>query len=359
MSLRGLIWTLPQGYALEQMGFGWEYSLTGSVMPLVYYIGANTNTARVHDHRMHKLVDSTPAVSELMWGMWVWFVLITCCASQAVRRARIWIYKRNPHLGFKPFSAMEKVKYESMNRTVLRVFYDSLVTILTLLYCFTVIYYSVVVQPDVRNKGQTFFGLFTGVLFLVFSQAWIWGTRYRSFLLKRYARKLRGRSRTNNAIYNNNNNSSTQISEESDSSAELARTAQIASSEIDHSEGISAALQSASPASPPPKHNQGPMLSWPYSHPDRLSPTGEQRQQVLDMSERLYPPSMSYRSTFMVIWIKLEKMMWLDVFILTRRIIGAVSLICTIFSMMITVTATVVGWNNARFMQDLDPPCYS
>lgn len=346
MSLRGLMWTLPQGYALEQMGFGWEYSLTGSVMPLIYYIGANTNTTHVHGHRMQELMNGSLAISELMWGMWVWFALIIACLSQAVRRARIWIYKRSPLLGFKPFSAFEKVKYESMNRPVLRGFYDVFVTVLTIVYCFTVCFYSLVVQSDVRNKGQTFFGLFTGVLFLVFSQAWIWGMRYKIFLQKRYARKLRGRTLTNNAMYNGGIQSA-----KGEDGPELSRTTSLASN-MDQCEALSNTINSSMvPPAGSPRRPRG----WPYSHPDRLSPTEEQRQQVLDLSEHLQVGSS--RPTFIAVWTMLEKYVWMDVFVFARRTIGIVTLVCTIFSILITITATIIGWDKPRFRQDLEPPC--
>lgn len=355
MSLRGLIWTLPQGYVLEQMGFGWEYSLTGSVMPLIYFMGAHSDTAHVHGHPMKKLVDGSIAASELIWGMWVWFVLIIACLSQAVRRSRVWIYKRKPNGKYKPFSSCEKVIYESLNRTIIRAFYEGLVILLTILYCFSVVYYALVVQTDVRNKGQTFFGLFTAVLFLVFSQSWMWGLRYKTFLLKRYARILRGRTRTNNAIYNE----STESAHESDNSEEaLARTTCLASNEeIAHCEGLRNSVSASARSAESPRPNRGPVLSWPYSHPDRLSPTGEQRQQVIGTSEHLSPNGMASRSTFIYVWTILEKWIWMDIFIYARRTVGVVSLISTIFSLMITVTATIVGWDNARFMQDLDPTC--
>ena len=355
MSLRGLIWTLPQGYVLEQMGFGWEYSLTGSVMPLIYLIGANTNTTHVHGHPMRRLMDGTIAVSELMWGMWVWFVLIITCLAQAVRRSRVWIHRRNPTGKYKPFSAFQKIMYESLNRPLLRIAYDTLVLKLTILYCFSLVYYSLIVQNDVRDKGQTFFGLFTAVLFLVFSQSWVWGVRYKTYLLKRYARILRGRTRTNNAIYNGSGESPN----ESDSASEevLARTACLVSNEeLARCEGlVNSARVSQSTESP--RANRSPLLSWPYSHPDRLSPTGEQRQQVLDMSERLFPNRGSSRSTFIYVWEILEKWVWMDMFIYLRRTIGVVSLITTIFSLMITVTATIIGSDSSRFIQNLDPPC--
>ena len=39
MSLRGLLWTVPAGYLLYLLGFGWQYSLSGSQMGLYYYLG--------------------------------------------------------------------------------------------------------------------------------------------------------------------------------------------------------------------------------------------------------------------------------------------------------------------------------
>lgn len=372
MSLRGLIWTMPQGYALEQMGFGWEYSLTGTIMPLIYYIGANTHVRAPHlSEQLHSraFLDSPLAMSELLWGMWVWFVLIQACLTQGIRRARIWIYKSNPHLRFRPFSTAEKVKYESLNRPLLRAFYETVVVIVTILFCFTAIYYSLIVQKDVRNKGQTFFGIFTAILFLFFLLSWIWGVRHRNFVLKRYARRLRGRTTTNNAIYNgsssNSNSSSSRhsMSEEEGGSTETPEIARAASvrtltSGMDHYE----ALFGSSHPNPPfaPSHGakeRRPLLSWPYSHPDRLSPTEEQRQQVLDLSEAGHRHPRTNHSNFVVVWTKLEKYIWMDIFIVLRRTIGLITLIGTIFSMMMTVTATIIGWNNPRFMYQLDPPC--
>lgn len=360
MSLRGLLWTLPQGYVLEQMGFGWEYSLTGSAMPLIYYIGANTNTTHVHGHHMKKLVGGTIAVSELMWGMWVWFVLIMASLSQGVRRARVWIYKRQPYLGFKPFSRFEVVMYKSMNRPILRGFYDGLVITLTVVYVISTMFYSLVRQKDLRNKGQTFFGLFTSVLFLVFTQAWLWALRYRTFLRKRHARQLRGRTRTNNAIYDGGGSSNgvgagggggSGGEVGAKDSPELPYS--LSREELAHYEGLSNAASSLTPSSSP-RRSRGPVLSWPYSHPDRLSPTEEQRQQVLETSEHIYSVGSSRP---IVLWVWLEKFVCTDVFIFARRTIGVVSLICTIFSMMMTLTAMIIGWNNTRFSQDLDPPC--
>lgn len=354
MSLRGLVWTLPQGYALEQMGFGWEFSLTGSIMPFIYYIGSRTNTSHIHGHQMRHLMDGTIAISELVWGVWVWFVLIISSLSQTVRMSRIWLYKRNPSLGFKPFSACEKVKYETLDRSLLRGFYDGFVLVLTLLYCSTLVYYSLVKQSDKRDKGQTFFGLFTAVLFLVFSQAWMWGVRHQTFLRKRFAQKLRGRTRTNNAIYNETaGNGETPVAAEGTSSPpevdHMSRLS-LSSNEMNHCEG----LANATDPNSSPRRSQGPMLSWPYSHPDRLSPMGEQRQQVLELSPHA---CVARGSTFTVVWTVLEKYVWMDVFIYARRTIGIFSFIATIFAVMMTITGVFQGWNSPRFMQDLNPPC--
>ena len=32
LSLRGMIWTGPVGYALYQLGYGWQYALSGSTL---------------------------------------------------------------------------------------------------------------------------------------------------------------------------------------------------------------------------------------------------------------------------------------------------------------------------------------
>ena len=371
MSLRGLLWTMPQGYALEQMGFGWEYSLTGALMSMVYYVGDNSH---VSPHRRGVFMNSPLATSEFIWGTWLWFVLIQVSLAQTVRKVRIWIYKRNPNLSFKPFSAIEKVKYESLNRTVLRVFYEVLVIIMTFLFCSTTIYYSLIEQADSRNKGQTFFGLLVTILAQIMMLSWMWGIRYRNFTLKRFARKLRGRTTTNNAIYNGGANGSVATprqqlydnNEESPRTPEMARAASVSTLEagLDHYDSLSQSIHTSPLFDPPPSHashsgkDKKPLLSWPYSHPDRLSPTEEQRQQVLDISSTNYRPySALSNSKFASVWIKLERYVWLDVFVLMRRTIGLLTLIGTIFSLMMTVTATILGWSNPRYTYDLDPPC--
>lgn len=363
------MWTMPQGYALEQMGFGWEYSFTGTLMPLVYYIGAKTcmHPQFTGMHHAEDFMDSTVAMSELLWGMWVWFVLIQACLSQGVRRVRIRIYNKNRLLGYRPYSTREKIKYESLNRPLLRAFYESLVIILTILYSFTPIYYSLVVQSDRRDKGQTFFGIFASTLVLFFFLSWVWGVRYRNFALKRLRRNT-----INNAICNgdgccsNRNGTQPSVSEEGEGGSETLEILQAASVStltcMDHYEALSRSILTTPPYSPLPYHSSHrpkdrgkPLLSWPYSHPDRLSPTEEQRQQVLDISEAVYPQNTPY-STLVTVWRKLEHCVWLDMFVVLRRTIGLATLLGAIFSMIMIVTATVVDWKNARLMSELEPP---
>lgn len=118
-------------------------------------------------------------------------MIIISCLSQFVRRMRIWIYSKNQYLGFKPFSVWETLKYASLNRCAIRVLYELFMFALNVVLSCSVVFYSLVDQQDVRNKGQTFFGLFTAVLCLTFSQGWVWSKLYLLWQQERFLKKLK------------------------------------------------------------------------------------------------------------------------------------------------------------------------
>ena len=325
MSLRGLLWTAPQGYALQQLGFGWEYSLSGSLMALVYYAGGKTPVA-VNDSNLDETFDGGTAYAEWYWGWWIWFVLIISCLSQLVRRIHVWIYSKNSYqVEFKPFSVWEVIKYESLNRPIIRAVYEAFVFIVNIIFSCSVMYYSLVMQEDIRNKGQSMFGLFTAVLFLTFTQAWLWSLIYLNRQLKNLADAIRKRRRLHPSS---------------------PRASPRTTNDIEHLEAAATATNGETQ----------PLLSWPYGNGERASPHTER----LNLPEggnssgnrevyhvQLAPANTS--TAFLILWTKIETWVWFDIFIWLRRLIGAVSLVSTVVTIILTITATVRDWDSPRY----------
>lgn len=334
MSLRGLIWTAPQGYILQQLGFGWEYSLSGSLMGLFYFMGALTPP--IHNISfLEPLFQGGTANAEVYWGWWIWFVIITSCLSQLVRRMRIWIFSKNQHLGFKPFSVWENLKYASLNRSAIRALYELFMFALIVVLSCSVVFYSLVDQMDVRNKGQTFFGLFTAVLCLTFSQAWVWSKLYLLWQQQKFLKKLK-------KIYAQHRQRNTGRHSPSIGDLDQLENVNTRSNETTH------------------------LLAWPFSHPDRSAndrlhgqaPSEgrldaaqlEQYETGAFMQHATIEPATN-TTAFLILWPSIEKWLWMDIFIWIRRCIGVISLLGTGVTVALAAFATVQDWNNPRFMQ--------
>ena len=359
LSVQGLIWTAPQGYLLEHLGFGWEYSLSGSLMGLVYYVGAQVNITSLKS----TFLDCNVALSELFWGSYVWFVLSTVSLSQLVRRAHCTIHKRNPYLDYKPFSKWEVLKYESLNRTPFRVAYELFILLLNLLYCCSLIFYELVEQREIQNKGQVFFGLFTAILCLTFTQGWSWSTRYLHWKLKRITK----------AIQRSNFNASQTTSSVSSPPppGNSTQKTNLRGGQLTRERNKNEALQKAAARAKGFKdygamiNESEPLLTWPYSHPDRLSPTND-RDTASGRNNRLQLPegeleheTMTHNNiqrasasmAILVLWQNIEKWVWMDIFVWIRRLFGIISLLNVLLLIVMVVTATVQGWDSPRFMQ--------
>jgi len=330
MSLRGLVWTAPQGYILQQFGFGWEYSLSGSLMGLFYYMGART--PMVNDSNFIKAFDSGIAYSEFYWGWWIWFVIIISSLSQLVRRIHVWIYKKNQYLGFKPESFWEKVKYVTLNRPAIRAAYELFMLILNVVLCCSVVFYQLVVQDDIRNKGQTFVGLFTAVICLTFSKGWVWGSLYKDWQQQRLLKKQKSSMRQYRLRYSGRH---------SPSIGDL--------DQLENGPTVNVETQ--------------PLLSWPFSHPDRAV---HERQHTRTLPDRPADPSQSEQygslihhatiepatssTAFLILWPSVEKWLWVDIFVWVRRVIGVVSLLGTVLAVVLVVIATVWDRDSPRFL---------
>ena len=317
MSLRGLVWTAPQGYALQQLGFGWEYSLSGSLMAVVYYIAHYTPSPS--DPNVWNVFSSGIPYAEYYWGWWIWFVLMVSCLSQLVRRIRIGIYRRNQYLGFKPYSVCEKIKYESLNRFLTRATYELLMFGFNALLSCSLVFYSLVAQSDVKNKGMTFFGLFTDILFLTFIQGWVWNILYLRWRIRRAHKAAQGR-RYHPSNGNRHNS-----------------TAAPRISDLDQLETVT--------ETQPLLSSRAERLTLPdQGNPDSSAETFEGHVQIL--------PATSSNAC-LILWPGIERWVWVDVFIWMRRLIGLVSMASAIFTLFLTVIATVWDWHTPRF----DPSC--
>ena len=361
MALRGLIWTAPQGYLLEHLGFGWEYSLSGSMMGMVYYVGSQANLTRL---KQSNFIDSHIALSEVLWGWFVWFVLSIVSLSQLVRRARLWVHKRNPYLGYKPFSHWEVLKYDSLNRRPFRITYEIFITVLNLLYCCSLVFYALVEQKDLRNKGQTFFGLFTAILCLTMTQGWRWSTCYLQWQLRKISRALKRQS----APATNANTPTSPPPVGAATPKTSLRGGQLSRNKAKN-EPLQKAVARAGEGLKDygtARNEADPLLEWPYSHPDRVSPvplrgaggviSGNNNRLVLPegetelgMAYHLQPASTS--TALSILWQNIENWVWMDMFILLRRFFGIIFVLNIVLLAIVTVMATIQGWHNPRFMQ--------
>ena len=343
MSLRGLMWTAPQGYMLQLLGFGWEYSLSGSLMGFVYFLGSCTKVVE-HASEFRKTFDGHTAYAEYYWGTWMWFVLIVVSSSQVVRRMHVWIYSRNEYLGFRPFSTWEKVKYESLNRSLSRGLYESFMLLFNLLCMCSLVFYSLVVQEDVRNKGMTFFGVFVNIILLTFLQGWSYNLLYLKLRSKWMLRKRRANQRSLNS----------------------ASAATITSSRSPRASPRIPDLDNLETAAAIAKGENKPLLGWSgqNSSPYNVSPPLE-RHGTLTVTDS---PTEPYRShlqmgtvepattttAVLILWPSIEKWVWMDVFIWLRRAIGLISLVSTVVTVIMCMAALFWNLESRRY---LHPNC--
>jgi hypothetical protein len=320
MSLRGLVWTLPQGYVLEQLDFGWQYSLSGSLMGVVYYIGSLVSV------RLFSFFNSTIAYSEFIWGTWIWFVLVVCNATQLIHYARQWIHSRRVSNLVNPHAKYHQFLYKSLNHEAIAVLYQLLVMMLWAIFAASVVFYSLVIQPDIRNKGQTEFGLFISTICLTFFIGWKWSSVYTRWQLQKSQIPVR--------LIQRSNRTHSQIN----TIGNLQRVnQQLSSRETD------------------------PLLPWPYSHPDkaRYSPVGlsndVSRSSVSNYThykanDRLRGDYLSPLASCAVsCWGALEKWVWLDLFAWIRHMIGILSLIATLLTVAMALIAFALDLYSPRF----------
>ncbi|XP_062505327.1 uncharacterized protein LOC134182025 [Corticium candelabrum] len=191
MSLRGLIWTAPSGYALYYMGYGWQYAISGSLMGFIYYLGQKTP------------IDSGPLtpdfargipVSEFYWGAWIWMVVFFSSVARMTEYVvKRWERKSDASDVDYPQPTYKRSNWTTgkFNRRVLAVLFECLHVSLNVVFAASVCFYAIVDQSDVRNKAQTFFGMFTASAFLLFAQAFIIGKAWTISWIRRIQKRRR------------------------------------------------------------------------------------------------------------------------------------------------------------------------
>lgn len=276
MSLRGLLWTGPAGYALNTLGMGWHYSLAGSWMGLVYYLGGKTPDWDLE--YAERNLNGQIAWSELYWGWWIWFILELTCIVYVIQTIRKRLGVRNTR---------------DDNCNAWSGGYEMVMFIINIIFACSVGFYELVQQKDMKNKGQTFFGLFTGVLFLIFVQAFNWGCWWNKYHSKQ---------------------------------SRLVRSSSITT------------------ISDPPNETT-PLLPWPQSHPNA---NHEQPNGVINNS--VLAADNDQQCSCRHLWRRIETFNHLDGFIWLRWFIGVLSALHTIVILLMFITCTIMNRDSPRLM---------
>jgi len=280
MSLRGLLWTGPAGYALNMLGLGWYYSLAGSWMGLVYYLGGKTPNWDIY--YAEKNLNGQIPWSELYWGWWIWFILELSCISYLIKTIR-------KHFGVTSNSM-------SLLNNLWNGYYEILMFIINIIFACSVGFYQLVQQKDMRNKGQTFFGLFTGVLFLTFVQAFNWGCWWNGYHSKRRKRRQSG---------------------------------------IVPSVSVSTELP----------NDTTPLLPWPQNHPNASQ---EVSNRTINDSSRYHTDER--RQTCKQLWDGLEMTVHLDSFRLLQWFLGMLSAVHTVLVLILFLCCVIMDSDSPRLM---------
>ena len=193
MSLRGLQWTLPAGYVLYLLGYGWHYSLSGSEMGAMYALGGLLGDVKIKSspYWSANLFGQIPT-SEIIWGTTIWYFLIVTCLVELVKRRRATLDKRYRRIRIKLTSKLFLCcAHDCKNILCLSHMYQVIVVMVVLISLCSAVYYVAVEQSDLLNKMQTFTGLFIGVISLVLFLGCSWGYNYGMWTAKRKMKRSR------------------------------------------------------------------------------------------------------------------------------------------------------------------------
>ena len=331
MSLRGLIWTAPQGYALQQLGFGWQYGLSGSLMGAVYFAGGQSHIPQ--GELLSDYLNGAIPFSEFYWGSLIWFVLITLCLAQSVHRLRQWAFSNSSDAKYDPTECCQVFKYQSLNHKFANFIYNVFYVLLWILLAASTTFYSLIIQTDMRNKGQTLFGLLTSLLVLTVFIIWTWSSAYTSWSINR--------DKKQKSEYHSPD-----------------RWARINNADYFEQRGVPGTFYEPS--------ETDRLLPWPYSHPDKSSSRNPSPMSFNNTSPLMQrsPPSLHPMvpqkplhplvNVAIKLWIAMEDWVYMDMFVLIRHLIGAVSLVSVVITMVLCCIGIVWDLHSPTF----DPQYY-
>lgn len=194
MSLRGLVWTAPSGYALYYMGYGWQYALSGGLMGFMYYLGSKTS---INSGTLSPDFGQGIPISEFYWGAWIWLVLVISSIARVTEHfLKKWEKGLDPGIAGVPRSSFKRTKLTTgkFHRRLAAIAFEAFHVLLNIIFAGSVCFYALVEQPDKQNKGQTFFGIYTASVFLIFAQAFIVGKAWTIQWLTSTQKKRQARS---------------------------------------------------------------------------------------------------------------------------------------------------------------------
>eukprot|EP00043_Microstomoeca_roanoka_P005120 m.53694 g.53694 ORF g.53694 m.53694 type:complete len:422 (+) comp12818_c0_seq2:152-1417(+) len=155
MGMRGLMWTLPAGQILHRCGYGWQFSLSGAMMPVMYSIGFWKHTIWTADgwkpascpdgsvSQDWAFSTGTP-MSEFLFGTWFWLCLLVALLRRQPTRAQV-------------------------ARSRMPLWYEIVCWINVVLFVASSCWYASVKQRDTKNWGQTLVGCVVSSLVLLVS----------------------------------------------------------------------------------------------------------------------------------------------------------------------------------------------
>ena len=143
-------------------------------MGLVYYIGSQTP---IDNGNLYPDFGRGPPASEFYWGAWIWLVLVISSVARVTEHFLKRWEKLDHGVAGVPRSSFKRSNLTTgkFHRRLSAITFEIFHITLNIIFAASVCFYSLVEQPDKRNKGQTFFGIYTASAFLIFAQAFIVG----------------------------------------------------------------------------------------------------------------------------------------------------------------------------------------
>lgn len=182
MTLRGLLWTMPGGYLLYHMGFGWQYALSGAAMGLFYNFGWISDSTQYD-------FEYGPNYGDFLFGTWLYLSLFAMTMSQHKHLKKYAIFTGHPdriEVGegrdlyvtrdVEPHGReREKTKLESYMEGL----FEICAVIFTLILLGSVFFYGTITPSDAGNQARTIIGLVVSIAILLGTQCTLFYNRIK------------------------------------------------------------------------------------------------------------------------------------------------------------------------------------